>query len=168
MNRQPELSTLWFVAHTRPRCEKKLAAYCRLEGIEPTLPCYISVKKYDRKVVKFKKPLFPNYLFLRLLPDQRKIVYQSDYVANLLEVFDQKTFEEQLQDILRTLDLDIEVQAEPQITEGRIVQIKSGPLRGMEGIVESRTGQICVTLRLDFIGQSAVVKLDVSDIELTD
>lgn len=104
---------------------KKLAAYCRLEGIEPTLPCYISVKKYDRKVVKFKKPLFPNYLFLRLLPDQRKTVYQSDYVANLLEVFDQKTFEEQLQDILRTLDLDIEVQAEPQITEGRIVQIKS-------------------------------------------
>jgi hypothetical protein len=90
----------WYVAHTRPRCEKKLAEYCEREGFSVTLPLYKSIKKYPGKIVTFEKPLFPNYLFLRLLPHQRKRVYQSDYVANLLDVPDQKTFQEQLDAIL--------------------------------------------------------------------
>ena len=61
----------WYVAHTRPRCEKKLAEYCEREGISVTLPLYKSVKKYPGKVVTFEKPLFPNYLFLRLPPRWR-------------------------------------------------------------------------------------------------
>src|SRR6266436_3533042 len=31
---------LWFVAHTRPRCEKKLVQICERENISATLPCY--------------------------------------------------------------------------------------------------------------------------------
>ena len=36
---------LWHVAHTRPRCEKKLAEYCGREGLMVTLPCYRSMHK---------------------------------------------------------------------------------------------------------------------------
>src|SRR5438105_142898 len=61
---------LWYVAHTRPRCEKKLAEYCERQGFKVTLPLYRSVKKYDRKTVVFEKPLFPNYVFLQLEPPQ--------------------------------------------------------------------------------------------------
>ncbi len=156
----------WFVAHTRPRCEKKLAKFCRDEGIDPTLPCYKSVKKHGGKIVEFKKLLFPSYLFLQMSPLKKRVVYQSDYVANLLDIEDQETFKQQLGDILRTLEMDVEMQVEPQITEGSLVQIKSGPFQGMEGWVETRTGRIAVTLRLDFIGQSAVVKMDACDVEL--
>src|SRR5436853_3890805 len=100
-----EMSDLpWYVAHTRPRCEKKLTEYCRRQGFEVTLPCFTSVRKYDRKTVVFEKPLFPNYVFLRLEPTQRQKVYQSDYVANLLDVPDQAQFEQQLGDILRSLE----------------------------------------------------------------
>ena len=88
---------LWFVAHTRPRCEKKLADYCQREGFPTTLPLYRSVKKYRGKTVTFHKPLFPGYLFLRLLVSQRQKAYQSDYVANLLDVPDQAEFEPQFQ-----------------------------------------------------------------------
>ena len=92
----PSAESAWYVAHTRPRCEKKLAEFCEREGFEVTLPLFKSVKKYPGKVVTFEKPLFPNYVFLRLLPHQRKKVYQSDYVANLLDIPDQLTFQEQL------------------------------------------------------------------------
>jgi len=37
---------LWFVAHVRPRREKKLADYCLKQGISATLPCYDSAHKY--------------------------------------------------------------------------------------------------------------------------
>ena len=158
----------WYVAHTRPRCEKKLAEYCEREGFSVTLPLYKSVKKYPGKVVTFEKPLFPNYLFLRLLPQQRKQVYQSDYVANLLDVPDQQTFQEQLDAILAALETDYEICALPHISVGKKVKIKSGALRGMEGYVEERQGKLLVLLRLDFIGQSAGVKVDAGDLEVID
>jgi transcription antitermination factor NusG len=156
----------WFVAHTRPRREKKLAEYCEREGISVTLPVYKSVKKYRGKTAVFHKPLFPNYLFLRLLTAQRQVVYQSDHVANLLEVLDQPLFEQQLGDILTALDTELEIFLAPQIIAGARVKIKSGPLRGIEGIVEQRSGMTLVQLRLDFIGQAAAVKLDAGELEL--
>src|SRR3954462_7294900 len=90
---------LWYVAHTRPRCEKKLAEYCERQGFQVTLPVYKSIRKYERKTAVFEKPLFPNYVFLQLQPFQRQKVFQSDLVANLLDVPDQQTFDRQLNDI---------------------------------------------------------------------
>jgi transcriptional antiterminator RfaH len=156
----------WFVAHTRPRCEKKLAEYCRREGFAATLPCYRSVRKYRGKVVVFQKPLFPGYIFLQLHPQERAKVYASDYVANLLNVVDQELFARQLGDILAALETNLEVRLAPQIKAGARVVIKSGPLRGMEGWVQQRTGSVQVLLRLDFIGQAAAVKVEATDLEL--
>jgi transcription antitermination factor NusG len=158
----------WYVAHTRPRTEKKLAEYCLREGYSATLPLYKSIKKYPGKTVTFEKPLFPNYLFLRLYPYQRKKVYQSDYVANLLDVPDQQSFEEQLNDILLALETDYEICAMPHIIAGKHVRIKSGSLRGMEGYVQERHGKFVVLLRLDFIAQCAGVKVDATDLEVID
>ncbi len=157
----------WHVAHTRPRCEKKLVKYCEREELSVTLPCYRRVHKYRGKTVVFHKPLFPNYVFLRLADSERQKVYQSDYVANLLTVTDQELFARQLEDILAALETELEVRLAPEIQEGARVKIRSGPLRGLEGLVEKRTGVVTVFLRLEFIGQAAAVKVDASDVELS-
>ena len=150
----------WFVAHTKPRREKKLVEYCLRQGFAATLPCYNSAHKYRGKTVVFRKPLFPSYVFLQLQADQKSSVRQSDHVANLLEVFDQDTFREQLEDILLALDTDLEVRLAPAIGEGMRVRIKAGPLQGLEGWVEKRYGMTTILLRLDFINQAAAVKID--------
>ena len=156
----------WFVAHVRPRCEKKLAEYCEREKFEVCLPCYRSERKYLRKKVTFQKPLFPGYVFLRIADLQKSKVAQSDYVANLLKVVDQELFIQQLHDILRALETKLDIQLVPQIGVGCRVKIKSGPLEGMDGWVEKRHGFSVVMLRLDFIGQAAAVKLDASQLEM--
>jgi transcriptional antiterminator RfaH len=156
---------VWFVAHTRPRCEKKLAEQCQRRGLAATLPCYDSAHKYRGKTVVFRKPLFPGYLFLSIPPTESAAVRQNDCVANLLEVFDQAAFERQLQDILLALDSGIGVQLAPAIGEGTRVRIKGGPLQGLEGWVEKRYGMTTVLLRLDFINQAAAVKLDADLLE---
>ena len=46
----------WFVAHVKPRCEKKLVEYGEVYGFKSTLPTYKSVKKYSGKEVIFHKP----------------------------------------------------------------------------------------------------------------
>jgi transcription antitermination factor NusG len=156
----------WYVAHTRPRAEKKLAEYCEEKGLFQQLPVYRSVKQYRGKRMVFLKPLFPNYLFLRLAPEERATVFQNRHVARLLDVPDQGEFEVQLGGILRALESDYEVCVQPEIKPGVRVRIKGGPLRGMEAWVESREKLAHVQLRLDFIGQAAVLTLDADLLEL--
>jgi transcription antitermination factor NusG len=155
----------WFVAHTKPRREKKLVEYCQRQAIAATLPCYDSAHKYRGKTVVFRKPLFPGYVFLKFEPGRKETVRQSDYVANLLEVFDQETFQRQLQDILLALEADLGVRLAPVIGEGMRVRIKAGPLQGVEGWVEQRHGMSVVLLRLDFISQAAAVKMEADLLE---
>jgi transcription antitermination factor NusG len=157
---------LWFVAHTKPRREKKLATYCERHGIAATLPCYDSAHKYRGKTVVFRKPLFPGYVFLQLEPTKVAEVRQNDDVANLLDVFDQEKFYRQLHDILLALESKIGVRLAPTIGEGMRVRIKGGPLQGVEGWVEQRYGSSTVLLRLDFISQAAAVKLEADLLEL--
>jgi transcription antitermination factor NusG len=157
---------LWFVAHTKPRREKKLVDYCQRQGFAATLPCYNSAHKYRGKTVVFQKPLFPGYVFLQLEQGQRDSVRQNDHVANLLDVFDQETFYHQLKDILLALESDLDVRLAPSIGEGMRVKIRSGPLQGIEGLVEQRYGMNTVLLRLDFINQAAAVKVDADKLDL--
>jgi transcription antitermination factor NusG len=155
----------WYVAHTRPRCEKKLFQSLQRDGIAACLPCYRSAHRYRGKVVEFQKPLFPGYVFLQLPPEKRNFVLRSDHLASLLEVPDQKLFARQLGDILRALETDREIRLAPTIGEGTRVKIRHGPLRGVEGWVEKRLGMCVVLIRLDFIGQAAAVRLEAGELE---
>lgn len=157
---------LWFVAHTRPRREKKLVDYAKREGLDVTLPCYQTVHKYRGKTASFEKPLFPSYVFFRLLPQLRQKVFQSDHVANLLDVPNQAEFEQQLSAVLLALESKLEIQLAPEIGKGMRVQIVAGPLRGVEGWVEERYGMSTVLLRVDFLSQAAAVKVDADSLEL--
>ena len=156
---------LWYVAHVKPRREKKLAEFCEREGFAFALPCYDSTRKYRGKSVVFHKPLFPGYVFLQLLKPNVSTVQQSDLIANLLDVFDQTTLDRQLKEIFAALESGLVVKVAPNIGKGTRVRIKSGPLQGIEGLVETRSGVSFVMLRLDFINQAAGVKVEADMIE---
>ena len=156
----------WYVAHVRPRCEKKLVEQGKIYNFPTTLLTYKSIKKYRGKEVSFDKPLFPGYVFLRLNHETRKVATQSNFVANMLNVIDQQKFEDQLEDILFALEQEVEIRLEPTIEVGSRVIVKSGPLQGHEGWVEERYGMTTILLRLDFIGQAAAVKVQAGTLEL--
>jgi transcription antitermination factor NusG len=166
MSELPISELRWWVAHTRPRREKKLQEYCRQQGFTVTLPCYDAAHKYRGKTVVFRKPLFPGYVFLQLQLAQVEPVRRNEHVANLLEVFDQETFQRQLGDILVALDTGLGVRLAPAIGEGTQVRIKAGPLQGIEGWVERRYGMTTVLLRLDFINQAAAIKIEADLLEV--
>tara|TARA_B100000482_G_C12548763_1_gene275307 strand:+ start:24 stop:533 length:510 start_codon:yes stop_codon:yes gene_type:complete len=156
----------WFVAHVKPRCEKKLVEYGNIYGFKTTLPTYKSFKKYAGKDVVFNKPLFPGYVFLLINNESRKVALNSNFVANMLYVVEQQLFNEQLKDILYALDQEVDLRLEPIIEIGNRVIIKSGPLKGQEGWVEERFGMETVLLRLDFIGQAAAFEVSSGALEL--
>jgi len=159
-------SQLWFVAHTRPRMEKKLLRHCEREGLSASLPCYQTMHKYRGKSVTFEKPLFPGYVFLRLREHERSTALASDCIANLLFVTDQEQFSKQLDDIIKSVESGLDIQLAPSIGPGSLVKIKYGPLQGVEAWVEERHGMTTVLLRLDFIGQAAAIRMNADNLEL--
>lgn len=109
---------LWFVAHTRPRREKKLKEYCEKENFAVVLPCFRNVRQYRRKTVTFEKPLFPGYVFVQLMQAQRPGLAQNEHVARVLSVFDQELFARQLQDILTALETGLEIRVARESVRG--------------------------------------------------
>lgn len=93
-------------------------------------------------------------------------MYQSDHVANLLDVPNQVEFEQQLSAVLLALSTKLEIQLAPEIGKGKRVKIVAGPLRGVEGWVEERYGMSTVLLRVDFLSQAAAVKVEADCLEL--
>ena len=156
----------WLVAHTKPRCEKKLKLWCDSRAIINSLPIYPSVRKYRGKEVTFHKPLFPGYLFVSVCKPERLTIFKSNYVANLLEPPNQKEFAAQLSDIELAVETMDNIRVVPNINAGTKVLIQRGPLAGLEAWVEGRDGPREVFLRLDFIGQAAAVSVAVEDLEL--
>ena len=160
--RQPAWHVLW----TRSNCEALVSDQLTAKGFHVFLPTLEMWVRRGAARQRHRVPMFPGYVFLQLLQVQRQKVYQSDYVANLLDVPDQETFAQQLGDILQALETDLEVFLAPQITAGARVKVKSGPLRGMEGWVQERAGVTMVLLRLDFISQAAAVKIEATELEI--
>jgi hypothetical protein len=157
---------LWYVAHTRPRREKKLLQYCAREKLDASLPCYRLAHKYRGKTVVFKKPLFPGYVFLHIPAHKRGVVLQSDHLANLLEIADQDLFVRQTGRGHARVGNRF---GNPSCADNRRRHARKNqkrPFAGIEGWVEKRYGMTTVLLRLDFISQAAAVKLEASDLEL--
>ena len=155
----------WWVAHTRARCEKKVAGWCEREGWNHELPLLRSRKRYRGKQVEFLKPLFPGYVFVRIGPQAANRLRSQDAVANLLAPPDQVEFEIQLSEICRATDGGLAIRAVPEVLAGRRVRIRTGPLEGLEGLVIESGGSSEVILRLDFIGQAAAIHVAFEDLE---
>jgi transcriptional antiterminator RfaH len=158
----------WYVAHTRPRREKKLAEFCRRQELFVSLPCVTSVRVYGRKRVEFAKPLFPGYIFFRSSPEFVHTVYQNQHAANVLEVYDQSTFERQLEDILSAVQSRSVIAVMHGLAVGRRARIRSGPLAGLAGNVVRMSDPAMISLRLDFIAQGAILVVAISELELID
>jgi transcriptional antiterminator RfaH len=160
MFRVHEGERAWAVLHSRPRCEKKIADYCDRNK----LPCYLPLRKkihrYGARERSFWSPLFPGYVFCVVTPLQKSEVRQNRYVANLLDVVDQKTLVEQLRQIDRALTVGDVVEVMPYLEAGRRVSVTSGPMKGLEGLVLRVKGRTRVVINVDMIQQSVAVEVD--------
>jgi hypothetical protein len=75
----------WFAAYTMSRHEKRIAAQCDRIGIEHLLPLYVLQKTWKNRVrVDVQLPLFPNYIFARLLPGAHVALLQVPGVLSMV------------------------------------------------------------------------------------
>lgn len=161
----------WYVIRTKPSHERKAAFHLRQFSIETFLP----MLKHSRRVRRLDKtvvePLFPQYLFARFdINDQYRAVSFARGVLNIVE-FGLKPAEvsESLIEAFRQRLRDGCVVPETKsFQEGQIVQIKGGPLAGIEAVfVRELTQQHRVCLLLQTLGLSAKLTMDLDQVSLS-
>jgi len=169
----------WWVCHCKPRCEKKFAALMQAHGFEHYLPLVTSERRYESRIKGFTKPLFPGYVFAEVPAEKKPLIYQQDLLARAFEVEDVPRLLEQLDDIRALLSSGLDFTLKPLLTKGRRVRIISGPLKGVEGLVESAEvgkkrgssngsgGQrSSVLLSVDVLQQGILVSVPAADLKV--
>ncbi len=156
---------LWHVAHVKPRCEKKIAEYCLGHGVQHDLPLREETKIYQRRRVTVQKPVFPSYCFLRYAAGQRAEVLKSNLIVRLIPVLDQAQLVRDLEQIHQALHVDPTLDACAAFKAGRRVVVRSGPFRGLEGVVQVVRGKTRVVLNVEMIGRGLAVEAEMSILE---
>jgi transcription antitermination factor NusG len=161
---------LWTPLRVRPRREKKVAEYCRIRNILCYLPLRRTTRRYQRRNVEFFLPMFPGYVFCAIDEDRYQEIVVSGHVAGRLTVdaaaekqlLGELNAVRQFEELSRLRD----VLVMPELAAGVSVIVRSGPLRGIRGIVERRKGTTLVAVNIELLGQSIAAEVDAGELEL--
>src|SRR3989442_15157210 len=116
----------WYVAYTLPRHEKAVASRLTNQKVESYLPLYSAVRSWKHRRVEVELPLFPGYVFVRMLLSDRIRVLSRPGIIRLLSVNgDLAVFpDEEMQSLQSSLTI-WKAKPYPFLTSGKQVRIKS-------------------------------------------
>ncbi len=157
----------WYVMHVKPRTEKKVMAYLERYGFFRYLPLLVKVTKVQRRKVRRELPIFPGYVFTRLLPDQRIKMLQTNLIVRTIPVSQPREMIHQLRQVKRATKATIQEMKKLSHTfkSGDYVRVKSGPLRGTEGYVRYDGEQATICLNVEALGAGVALTISPSDVE---
>lgn len=161
------LSAHWYAAYTLPRHEKAVAGRLHKDEMEVYLPLYCAERRWNLRKVKVELPLFPGYVFVRMLITDRVRVLAHHGVIRLVG-FDGKAAAlpdgeiEALQSTLATH----RAEPYPYLTAGKKIRIRSGPFTGLEGRIVRRKGKMRLVASIDLIQRSILLELDAAEAHL--
>jgi transcription antitermination factor NusG len=161
------LQSRWYAAYTCANHEKSVRDQLEQRSVESFLPLYETMRRWKDRRMRLQLPLFPGYVFVRMVPVDRLRVLQVPSVVRLVGFNGHLSPlpDEEIDGLKKGLSAGVLADPHPFLTVGRRVRIKSGPLEGRQGILLRRKGSLRVVLSIDLIMRSIVVDVDVADLE---
>ena len=161
---------LWFAIYVKSRHEFRVRELLSKAQIEAFLPTIERMRKWKdrKKLVTF--PLFPGYLFVHI-PEQKDImlsVLKTHGVVRFLGNTPREPDpvpEIQIISLKKLVESKEPIEPYPFLKEGELVRITSGPLTGIEGILQEKRGHHILVLSVDILQQGASVKIDACEVE---
>lgn len=159
--------TCWYAAYTSANHEKQVAQQLGARDVEHFLPLYASIRQWKDRRVELELPLFPGYVFVRILLPERLKVLQVPGVAQLVGFggLPAALPAEEIEALRASLAHGMRAEPHPFLVTGRRVRVKAGPLAGVEGILTRRKNRARFVLSVEPIQQSVAVVVDVADLE---
>lgn len=157
----------WYVAYTLPRHEKAVASRLTSQGVEPYLPLYSTMRNWNHRRVEVDLPLFPGYVFVRMLRSDRIRILSRPGIIRLLSANgDLAIFPDEEMESIRSSLATWKARPYPFLTSGKQIRIRQGPFAGLEGTILRRKGKMRLLININIIQSAMLLELDAADTEL--
>jgi len=147
----------WFAVYTRYKREKIVCKRLEEQGIEVYLPLQKLTRQWTRKVREVELPLISCYIFTKIKQKDYIRVIDTPDVVNFVK-FSKNLIaipEAEIDIMRRVVGEGISVVAEPSsYKEGDEVEIISGNLTGLKGILIAKENKKDFVIQLEHLGYS--------------
>ena len=158
----------WFAIWTRSRHEQVVREQLERKKIDAFLPTMPRWSRWKDRKKKIDWPLFPGYCFARFDLDDALPILKCTGVVNIVS-FEGRPApipDVELDSIRLLVGSDLQYDPCPLIKEGTMVEVVSGPLRGVVGrLVRKDPHRARLVLSVDLIGQAVSVEVDAADVK---
>lgn len=156
----------WYAVYVVARHEKVVAEQLARRSVESFLPLYHAVRYWKKRRAEVNLPLFPSYLFVRIPASERLRVLEIPGVVHVVSSYGVPVAmpEEEIESLRMALQLR-RSEPYPYLAAGRRVRIHSGPLRGLEGIVQRQNSETRIIVSVDFIQRSVSIEVRPEDLQ---
>ena len=157
----------WYAAYTKANHEKRVAKQLSERLIENFVPLYDSKRRWKDRCVVLQVPIFPGYVFVRMSVRDRLRVLQVPGVARLVGFNGTPATlpEAEIAALRAGLANGAKAEPHPFLVVGHRVCLKTGPFRGMAGVLLRHKGKCRVVVSIHLLKQAVAV--EVIDTDLT-
>lgn len=150
----------WWAVYTKSRQEKALARQLVSHQVPFFLPLIPKDNIIRGRRVRSQLPLFSGYLFLYGSEQERVTTLTTNRVSRILPVLDQERLRRELMNVHCLIESNAPLSLETRLMPGDPVRIKTGALRGLEGVVVKRHGRIRLLVAVTYLQQGVSVEID--------
>ncbi|MFZ0591374.1 MAG: UpxY family transcription antiterminator [Bryobacteraceae bacterium] len=158
----------WYAVSVRQRAEKMTASYLENKGYEHLLPARRIKRQLSDRVKVIDQPLFPGYVFCKLDVRERLPLLTTPGVISLVGFGKEPipVADSEIDAISRIVRAEVQAEEWPFVEQGQHVEITSGALRGLEGVVVRCAAAFRVILSVTLLRRSVAVQVERNAIRL--
>jgi transcription antitermination factor NusG len=157
----------WHALHTRHQHEKAVLQALAGKGHTVFLPLYAATHFWRRRPTQVHLPLFPGYLFIRGGLDRQLQILSTPGIVGIVKAGPAAAVvpPEQIAAVYRIVENSSHVEPHSYLHSGDRVQVISGALQGLAGILIRTKGEFRLVVSLEMLGRAAAVEVDISCVQ---
>ncbi len=159
--------TSWYAVRTKAKHEGVGARFAEARGVEIYLPVYLARRQWSDRVKVIEQPLFSGYFFARVDREERVKVLEAPGVVGVVGFGGEPAPipEIEIENVRRLMKSGLPASPCPYVKVGDKVRIRSGPLVGMEGILQKIKNRWRFILTVDLLQKGVAVEVDSETVE---
>ncbi len=152
----------WIAVYTKPRHEKTVFNQFEEKGIESYLPLIRQKHRWSDRMKWVETPIFKSYIFAKIELKDNLSVLQTQGVHNIVK-FQNKIAvipDEQINNLRKMIEGGFDPLPSDYFVIGDEVEVVSGPLRGLTGIVSRNDAPDKLIIKIDVIQHAVAVQIE--------
>jgi len=151
----------WYALYTHSRCEFKVEEALKAQGVSVYLPVTKTVKKWSDRKKEITLPLFACYVFINATEKERLTSLQHNQIVRCLTDAGKPAIipNWQMENLKKIISGSPSVSVIEGLSVGEEIEIKSGPLKGVKGILLNNENKKQLALSIKLLNRTVVAHI---------